>query len=382
MTEESTNTAIKIVGVMDEDPFDYRTWSGSSKYFFGSLQESGVLAGAVSAEASKFQRRISQLRSFNPDLKKWKFKYHLDTKLFRHMSEVAKSKISALHTEFNVILQVGAWYDLTRNDCLNVSYHDGNLAAKLSSPFGHPKIAQRYINRALEYEKQLYKKLDLIFPMSSWLADSFVNDFGASRDKVFPVGAGINLPYIKESEGRNYDSKTLLMVGKDFERKGGKDLIDAFKIVRKAHPDARLKLIGPQLESLPDGVECLGFIAKNTDAGLSRLLDEYLNASIFVLPSLYEPFGISFIEAMAHRLPCIGTNICAMPEILSNGETGFLVPPESPKELASKIIELLENPEQCAHFGNSGYQSYQLKFNWNAVTKHITDIAADHMARR
>ena len=203
---------------------------------------------------------------------------------------------------------------------------------------------------------------------------SFVSDFGIDTKKVFPVGAGINLSRILNVEGKAYDNPRILFVGKDFKRKGGEDLMNAFKLVRKEIENAELTIIGPHLGEVPKGVRSLGEISKLTSNGLDQLLNEYKRASVFVLPSLYEPFGIVFAEAMAHRLPCIGTRLCAMPEIIQNGETGFLVPPNDPKALAEKIVLLLKNPEQCRELGNKGYQHYAKNYTWQAVAMQICEI--------
>ena len=367
---------LRIAGVIDEEPFDARTWSGSSAHFFGALREKGVLSAAVSATPTKSVQRLYQLLSFQPDKQRWKFRYHLNVNYYHRMTQVARRKLAALGAEaFDVILQVGAWYDMT--DFAGkpvISYHDGNLATLLQSPYGYPKIGARHIRSTLEYERQLYKKLRLIFPMSEWLADSFVRDNGVNRKRVFPVGAGINLSRVRPVQNKSYDAPRILFVGKDFQRKGGPDLLAAFQKVRATVKTAELTIVGPELDDPPPGVRCVGFLSKADSAGLDRLLDEYERASIFVMPSLYEPFGIAFAEAMAHRLPCIGTNICAMPEIVSHSRTGFLVPPRDPAALASRILELLDSPGQCRDFGDRGYQRYAESFTWRAVTKRMLEV--------
>ena len=366
----------KIVGVIDEDPYDARTWSGSSRYFFKALEERGALRTAVAAQPAKAMQKLLQVLSFQFGMRKWKFKYHLNTHYYRQMTAAAKRSLDEIDpSSFNVIMQVGAWYDLTgyRNKRV-VSYHDGNLAALLASPYGYPSINESFIQKTLEWERKLYHKLDLLFPMSSWLADSFVRGFGVDRGKVFPVGAGVNLPPFPEIENKTYDEPRILFVGKDFRRKGGEDLIQAFEIVQKELPQAELTIIGPEMASPPKGVRCIGFISKTTSEGMETLLKEYQRASIFVLPSLYEPFGIAFAEAMAHKLPCIGTDICAMPEIIADGATGFVVPPGDPARLATKIITLLKEPSRCSAFGEAGYARYLERFTWSAVTSKMCDI--------
>src|SRR5262249_2766826 len=151
------------------------------------------------------------------------------------------------------------------------------------------------------YERELYGKMRFLFPMSTWLASSFIKDNGIPSERVCPVGAGINLPRIRSTENRSYDAPNILFVGKDFRRKGGPDLLKAFAIVRREVSDATLTIVGPVLDHAPEGVRCVGSLSKSDPAQLERLLDEYERASVFAMPSLYEPFGIVFAEAMAHR---------------------------------------------------------------------------------
>ncbi|WP_224981914.1 glycosyltransferase family 4 protein [Geomonas agri] len=371
----------KIIGVVDESPYDARTWSGSSRYFFNALENTGVLGMAVAAQPAKVIRRIFQILSFQFGMREWKFKYHLNTHYYHQMTATAKKALDQIDpSSYNVILQIGAWYDLTGyKDKKVVSYHDGNLATLLASPYGYPKINETVINKSLQWEQKLYNKLDLLFPMSRWLADSFIRDFGVDHRKIFPVGAGVNLPQVQEIKQKNYDEPRILFVGKDFKRKGGEDLLKAFEIVRGEIPNAELTVVGPELASPPKGVRCIGFVSKTTSEGMEVLLQEYRRASIFVLPSLYEPFGIAFAEAMAHKLPCIGTKICAMPEIIEDGEMGYVVSPGDSVALADKMITLLKEPTLCSAFGEAGYGRYTEKFTWSAVTSQICEIISSQL---
>jgi len=366
----------KILGIIDENPFDPQTWSGTSLYFFNSLKSSGSLYEAISAMPSKQVQMLYKALSFQPDIKKWKFRYHLNTKFFNQMTRAAEHRIQALDLdEFDVILQVGAWYNFTAfPNKIFASYHDGNLARRLQSPYGYPDIADRHIKQAFRYEQTLYERMDYIFPMSKWLAHSFINDFKIDAHKVIPVGAGINLPRIYSGEIKPPINPTILFVGKAFERKGGYVLLEAFKEVRKKIKNAELIIAGPEhIANLPEGAKCVGFISKQSEKGIDKLLKLYASASIFVLPSLYEPFGIAFSEAMAHKLPCIGTNNCAMPEIIDDEVNGFIVKPNDSKSLADKIYTLLGDHELRASMSAAAYNKYYSHYRWEIVTKKMTD---------
>ncbi len=366
----------KILGVVDEDPFDKVTWSGSSYYFFEALKAGGSLCDAISALPSEKTQLVYKILSFQMGMDKWKFRYHLNAGLFRQMSKTAIQKIEAFdQSSFDVVLQVGAWYDLTDvKNKIFASYHDGNLATLLNSPYGHPRISRKYIDKTFSYEKELYRKMDFIFPMSKWLANSFVNDFGVNPNKVFPVGAGINLPHITKTEKQESDDLSILFVGKEFERKGGKVLLEAYAAVRKKIKNVQLVIVGPEISNPPEGVVCKGFISKQTREGVEQLLNLYSQSSIFVLPSLYEPFGIAFAEAMAHQLPCIGTNNCAMPEIIDDGETGYLVEPNDSQALAKVIIKLLDDRALRHEMGRKAYDKYYSNYRWEVVTQKIVEV--------
>jgi glycosyltransferase involved in cell wall biosynthesis len=372
---------MRILGVMDEDPFDPLTWSGSSRYLFNTLKEQGALAGAVSAEPSSIRKRILQLAHYHPNVAKWKLRYRLSTGLRDAMTQAARARMSAYRdSDFDVVLQVGAWYDMP-STCRKpvVSYHDGNFARYIAGGANLPAISRARIERVRNYEHRLYSKLRVLFPMSSWLADSFMKDFGVPASRLFPVYAGINLDRIAHVPDREYNARRILFVGKDFARKGGHVLLEAFKIVRRQLPDAELTIIGPKLAEDIPGVRALGFISKASAAGQERLLEEYVRADVFVMPSLYEPFGIVFAEAMAHRLPCVGTTSCAMPEIIAEGVTGFTVPPGDAPALADRLLTLLRDPALCRSMGEQGYQRYLEHFNWPTVCRKMREILATEL---
>lgn len=366
---------IKIVGVMDEDPFHYQTWSGSSRYFFNALQGENILLNAISASPSKVHYRIAQILAYSLKRNTWKMKYHLSRYLFNQMTKTAERQMSPYASNFNVILQVGAWYNFTNvaqfQNKLFCSYHDGNLAMQLARPDSVVDKEQHHIVQALEYEQNLYNKLDVIFTMSEWLRRSFITDFHCDPSKVKAVGAGINLDTTGYVSQKEYSSPNVLFVGIDFERKGGLLLLEAFKYVRAEIKNAKLTIIGPELKNLPSYVTCLGRISKKTKEGLAKLQDEYSKASVFVLPSLYEPFGVAFVEAMAHKLPCIGTATCAMPEIISHGVSGYIVPVNDSRALADNMITLLKNSGMAKKFGEEGCKKYIEKYNWECVAKAI-----------
>lgn len=373
--EEQSN--IRIVGITDGDPFDKSTWSGSSLSFFSALKKQGCLQAGISGLPSQLMRQLFQLINFSPSSRSWRFKYHTDTRYYRAFTRKVKSELADLKGNYTHTLQIYSHYDVPSiikdKRIIKCAYQDGNLARLLDSPRGYPKISRKRIRKAMEWEKNVFRGLDYIFTFSEWLRQSFIHDYDISPDKIIVVGAGANIPTPQENEKSEYDGKTILFIGIDFERKGGSILIDAFLRVKKEVPDARLIIAGSTLTGLPDGVECLGYISKNTPEGLRRLKQAYVDANVFVMPSLYEPYGVVFLEAMAHGLPCIGADNCAMPEIIDHGKTGFLVPPGDSKCLADKIVEILKDPFLAKTMGYEGRKKFINNLTWDHVAKRVVD---------
>jgi starch synthase len=106
----------------------------------------------------------------------------------------------------------------------------------------------------------------------------------------------------------------------------------------------------------------------------------YSNARVFCCPSVYEPFGIINLEAMACRAPVVASATGGIKEVVVDGETGYLVPfeqdpvtsfPVAPekfaRDLASRINELMKDPEKCRRFGDAGRKRVEETFSWTAI---------------
>jgi glycosyltransferase involved in cell wall biosynthesis len=188
------------------------------------------------------------------------------------------------------------------------------------------------------------------------------------------VGAGINTGKLPNVPARDFSRARFLFVGKDFERKGGDFLLQAFADVRKKVPHAELLIVGPSLKIDQPGVQCLGLLSHAVPEHVAQLNQLFLSATAVVLPSVYEPFGISLLEGMAFGLPCIAADRCAMPEIVQHRKSGLIVAAEA---LAAAMIELALSPNDAASMGRLGRSRVEADFTWDAVARKIKTILAD-----
>jgi len=149
------------------------------------------------------------------------------------------------------------------------------------------------------------------------------------------------------------------------EQKGLPYLIEAAAIVRRTHPAVRFRIIGGghlhnQLAAqiarlgLQETVELAGFQPNAT-----ALMPSF---DIFVLPSLWEPFGLVLLEAMANGLPIVATDVDGVADVVVAGETGIVVPPANPQALAQGIVQLLKDPALCRRMGQRGWERCAQEF--------------------
>jgi len=226
-----------------------------------------------------------------------------------------------------------------------------------------------------EWQLKVYEKCAGIFTMSRWLANSLVMDTGFPSKKVHVIYAGVNvIPdninyYLRE---RNKKEKTILFIGRNFFRKGGDKVVEAFNILQKEY-SSNLKLViaGPKIwplkSEIPNGVIFLG------DASREIISKYYMTADLFCMPSRFEAFGIVFIEALSFGIPCIGREVCAMPEIIKPGINGYLTDNENPEKLAELIVKVLEDDDMKVRVKklSNNYRSY---YSWDRVASDMVKI--------
>jgi glycosyltransferase involved in cell wall biosynthesis len=222
-------------------------------------------------------------------------------------------------------------------------------------------------------EARVYRRADAIFSMSAFTKASLVGTYRIDADRVHVVGAGPNVAPTAHgplggtrADERPRVPKAFVFVGKEFVRKGGPELLAAFRIVRARHPDAELWMVGGQQpERAPPGVQLLGRIS------LPEVARLYRRAGVFVLPTLREPFGLAFLEAMSFGLPCIGSALEAIPEIVEDAVTGRLVPPRDVPALAAAMIEMVEDPARATAMGEAGRVRVAQRFGWDRAVRQM-----------
>lgn len=364
-----------VLGLIIGDPFGTRTWSGSSRRFFGAFRQISNDLVVRDVDLSKIEKMLYASPHFSFNNKKWRQRYVIHPLTFKRRSSIAIRTAEKYGNNVSAILQIGAMFKTDIYGMPLFTYCDGNLAISMKGIRSFTEyVPEKILEKVFTLEKSVYERCSMVFTFSEWLRRSMIEDFGLPENKVFAAGGGPNLDLsLGDDINKSYHEKNILFVGIDFYRKGGDTLMEAFEIASREIRDLKLTIAGtgpiPGINS--KRIEFVGFIDKTTEEGIKKLVDLYRNASLFVMPSLFEPFGVVFLEAMLFKLPCIGSSVCAMPEIIDDGETGFLSPPGDAKLLANKIVMILKEPSLLKEMGRKGYEKVMSKYNWLNVARSI-----------
>jgi glycosyltransferase involved in cell wall biosynthesis len=225
-------------------------------------------------------------------------------------------------------------------------------------------------SRVLELEHRMYADAAHILVMGGPAEDSLIADYGIDPDRITVAGGGLMFDALPEVRPPVAEP-TITFVGRDFERKGGDYLLRAFELVRAELPGATLQLVGVQRRFQQPGVISHGKIQSR-----ARMSELYRRTRVFCLPSRYEPYGFVFAEAMAHGVPCIGTTVQSVPEILDHGRAGLLVAPGDAPALAEALLRLLREPELACRLGAAGRRHVERCLTWD----HVAARAAPALA--
>lgn len=365
------NKSIRILGLAEEPQIRQGEEFIAKDKFFTSLNQAFDVIDVGVTRLTGRDRYLNILRSFSSDREFWGAKMGANLKAFDKRTALAEQYLNRYQGQFDLVIQhycqFAPGYNLDAYPYVTYTDNTYLLSERYSSTW---KVLKKKQDRDewVRRETEIYNKAKFVFTWSEFARQSIVEDYGVPPERVINAKSGANLKSTDLS-GKTYDSQIALFVGKDFHRKGGQALLEAWREVRAALPGAELWIAGqrryPRL-GLPPGIKWLGLINDR-----QKLAEIYNRASVFVLPSVFDPCPLVLKEAMGLGLPCVSTRQCAVPEFVEDGKTGLLVPPGDSGLLADALIELLGSPGRAETLGRQAHQSVQQGHSWQNVIERM-----------
>ncbi len=250
----------------------------------------------------------------------------------------------------------------------------------------HGWIGNSRKDRALiALDKRIARGFDRVIAVSRQIEKELL-EAGVSKDKLRILHNAIVVEkyqrtgsrgVLQEAVGRPIESPVIASVGRLSAEKGHADLLEAVALVRKAGHKVSLVLIG-------DGPERPNLVQRIQDHGLQEVvhLPGYVQApqrlleevDLMVLPSHTEGLPNAALEALLMEVPVLATRVGGTPEVITDGETGRLVAPRSPSELADGILEFLASPESWKQMARRGKKMVETHFDFRARTRKLEAI--------
>jgi len=243
-------------------------------------------------------------------------------------------------------------------------------------------------------EKTAYQQADAIIAVSLQMKEDVISLYGVNPKVVHVIPNGIDLDEyqptydtsVLEACGINSDVPYALFVGRITQQKGIIHLLHAIK-----HLDYGVQVV--LAAGAPDTPEIETEMIQEVDRlrqkghhqiiwiremmPPSELIILYSHAQVFVCPSVYEPFGIINLEAMACQTAVVASDVGGIPMVVRDKETGLLVEVEGEgfaERLADKINELMRDPERSHEMGIEGRCIAEARFSWRAVARETSEL--------
>jgi len=253
-------------------------------------------------------------------------------------------------------------------------------------------------------EKTAMEMADAIVAVSTGTRNDILRYFDVNPRKVHTIFNGINPDEFRKvsttaalvKHGVDVNKPYVLFVGRITRQKG---IIYLARAIKYMNPDFQVVLvagapdtpeIAAEMKDVLDSVKKDREGVHWIDAIVNKqeLIEFYSHASVFCCPSIYEPFGIINLEAMACEAPVVASNVGGIPEVVVHNQTGFLVPvsrhSESPflpvdpetyaKDLAYQINRLMVNPVKRERFGREGRLRAVEHFSWSSIARQTVDL--------
>ncbi|OHC01215.1 MAG: hypothetical protein A3H23_10030 [Planctomycetes bacterium RIFCSPLOWO2_12_FULL_40_19] len=371
-------------------------WGGIGTYTYNlahGLSEFGhivhVIAYAPDEEKDYKDKKVYVHRIKNKNLNirgLWRLEKYFPLEMFLYSIRVAK-KINEMVGKYGIeIVEVPNWY--AEGFWFVLKKKRIPLATRLSTPLFEVLMINRKAKSLKDslmcfLEKSLVLRSDLIITHSYCHRNLMAREYGINPKRIEIIPPGTKLPEIdikikNESQSNN---KKILFVGRLEKRKGINTLLEAIpKVLSKTH-NLEFIIAGKDEwnryedwcknrygEEYFTNVKFLGYV---NNSELERL---YKECDIFVAPSLYESFGLVYIEAMSYGKPVIGCNVGGATEIIDNSINGILVPPDDSHALTDAILKLVRNKDLRQSLGNNGRRKVENIFSISKMVRNTLEI--------
>jgi glycosyltransferase involved in cell wall biosynthesis len=224
-------------------------------------------------------------------------------------------------------------------------------------------------------QDRVIRRLDGLITVSKAAKEANIHSFRIPEKSMKVIYNGVDTSIFRPLNLKRTENSLLLVTNTEDRKKG---VLYLFQAMQQLPEEVKLIVVDEVKKRNYASVlrEEMGLQARVTFTGrlsTEDLVKQYNKASVVVVPSVYEGFGLPAAEASACAAPVIATSGGALPEVVADGESGLVVPPMDPEALAEAIRTLLSNPDLREGMGNKGRERVQHLFTWQKAAKEHTE---------
>ncbi|MEM8594175.1 MAG: glycosyltransferase family 4 protein [Pseudomonadota bacterium] len=227
----------------------------------------------------------------------------------------------------------------------------------------------------LRMQKKVAQRLRSIVTVSELSKRDIADDFDLPLERISVLYNGIDTNVFKAlSEVKRLPRRLMATASADQPMKGLAFLLTAYAELLTRYPDLELLVVGKpkeggDTEALISRLQLEDKVQFVKGISTQEMVAYYAEATVAVVPSLYEGFGLPAGEAMACGVPLVSTTGGALPEVV--GDAGVLIEPGDAKALERAIEALLNDPDECARLSQAGRDRIEAKFSWHTVARSM-----------
>ena len=251
------------------------------------------------------------------------------------------------------------------------------------------EMERRYhFRQRIDEEVRLFQTVSGITVTTELQMEKLTSLYGVTPDPISLIPPGVDLKRfrpLEPGEGRTplpVPEPYIFCLSRIDTNKGHDLLLYAFALVAEQVPQVHLVIGGGSQDPLPRERDVLAAVRTTAEAnGLQNrvhligyvpdhlLVPFYRQATLFAIPSVYEPFGMTGLEAMACGTPVVASRFGGIREVITSDRNGVLVDPASPQEFAEGMVGLLRDPRLAERMGQEGRKAIQESYSWQVMAE-------------
>lgn len=375
---------LSVAYLTSTDPRDRRAWSGIHFQMLKALESEFEIVEALGPVELNLKAKIVDkiYRAWNKIFPNHKLSFEHSIFLRKYYANAFKQKLAC--KSYDVIYSPASSTQISLLDTsIPICYYGDTSFHQIADYYKvYSGFTKRSMQMSDETQQMALNNSMIIVHSSKWATDYVIDYYKIDRTTSFTVPMGANIDHapdssIFEQRLNNRQTLQLLLLGVDWERKGGPIAFDTMVKLNNQGIDAYLTVCGcippagfshPKLTVIPS-------LDKNKEDNYKRFLDLLIKTHFLLVPTRAEAFGIVFCEASAYGIPSISTDTGGVSGVIENDVNGYMLPLEATGyDYAEIIRQIWEDKDAYHKLVLSSRKKYDKELNWKIWGEQMRDI--------